>query len=106
MSQATMKKSQLEAPRMENGKALRIAGLREHYTSETMKNIPELWIRVAPRIVNIPGQVGPVAYGLSFTAPSPHGLGYPAGFEVSISSQLPRHFTLPSIPAHRYASLP
>ena len=33
MNQATMKKSaamQLEAPRIENGKALRIAGLREH----------------------------------------------------------------------------
>jgi AraC family transcriptional regulator len=46
MNQATIKKSpvvQLEAPRFENGKALLIAGLRERYTSETMKNIPELW---------------------------------------------------------------
>ena len=48
MNQATMKKSptvQVEAPRIENGKALRIAGLKEHYTSETMKNMPELWLR-------------------------------------------------------------
>ena len=51
MSQATMKKSsamQLEAPRFEYSKALLIAGFREHYTSETMNNMPELWQRFAP----------------------------------------------------------
>ena len=40
MSQATMKKApavQLEAPRFENAEPLRIAGLREHFTPETMK---------------------------------------------------------------------
>ncbi len=103
MSQATMKKSQLEAPRMENGKALRIAGLREHYTSETMKNIPELWMRFAPRIGNIPGQVGRVAYGLCFNALSPDGMDYLAGVEVSSSSDLPGDFSVANIPAQRYA---
>jgi AraC family transcriptional regulator len=61
MSQATMKKApavQLEAPRFENAEPLRIAGLREHFTPETMTNIPELWRRFGPRIGNIPGQVG------------------------------------------------
>jgi hypothetical protein len=41
MSQATMKKApavQLEAPRFENAEPLRIAGLREHFTPETMKH--------------------------------------------------------------------
>src|SRR6266704_1520492 len=49
MNQATMKKSpavQLEAPRLEHGKALLIAGLREHYTPETMKKHP--WAMAAP----------------------------------------------------------
>jgi AraC family transcriptional regulator len=98
-----MKKSQLEAPRMENGKALRIAGFREHYTSETMKNIPELWMRFAPRIGNIPGQVGRVAYGLCFNALSPDGMDYLAGVEVSSSSDLPGDFSVANIPAQKYA---
>jgi AraC family transcriptional regulator len=106
MNQATMKKSpavQLEAPQFVNGKALRIAGLREHYTSETMKNIPELWQRFAPHIGNIPGQVGRVAYGLCFNALSADGMDYLAGVEVSSSSDLPGDFSVASIPAQKYA---
>jgi AraC family transcriptional regulator len=106
MNQATMKKStavKLEAPRMENGKALRIAGLREHHTQETMKNIPGLWQRFAPHIGKIPGQVGRVAYGLCFNAVSPDGIDYLAGVEVSGSSDLPSEFSVANIPAQKYA---
>src|SRR5258708_12339663 len=95
MSQATMKKApavQLEAPRFENAKALRIAGLREHFTPETMKNIPELWQRFGPHIGNIPGQVGHVAYGLCFNALSPDGVDHLVGVDVSHSSHLPLDF--------------
>src|SRR5216684_7202194 len=106
MNQATMKKSsevQLEAPRIENGQILRIAGLREHYTSQTMKNIPELWQRFGPHIGNIPGQVGRVAYGLCFNALSPDGVDYLVGVEVSNSSDLPGDFSIANIPAQKYA---
>src|SRR5712692_5775830 len=106
MSQATMKKSpavQLEAPRSQNSKASRIAGLRERYTSETMKNIPELWERFGPHIGNIPGQVGRVAYGLCFNALIPDGIDYLAGVEVSGSSDLPGDFSIANIPAQNYA---
>jgi AraC family transcriptional regulator len=106
MSQATMKKSpamQLEAPRIEHGNALRIAGLREHYTSETMKNVLELWLRFGPHIGNIPGQVGRVAYGLCFNALSPDGIDYLAGIEVASSSGLPGEFSVAAIPAQKYA---
>jgi AraC family transcriptional regulator len=109
MNQATMKKSpavQLEAPRIENAKALRIAGLREHYTSETMKNIPELWLRFGPHLGNIPGQVGRVAYGSCFNALSPDGINYLAGVEVSSSSGLPGDFSVVTIPAQKYAIFP
>src|SRR5258708_39508905 len=109
MSQATMKKSpamQLEAPRIEHGKVLRIAGLREHYTAETMKDIPELWQRFAPHIGNVPGQVGHVAYGLCFNALSPDGMDYLAGVEVSSSSGLPGEFSVATIPAQKYAIFP
>jgi len=109
MNQAAMKKShavQLEAPRIESAKALRIAGLRERYTSETMKNVPELWSRFGPHIGNIPGQVGRVAYGLCFNALSPDGIDYLAGVEVSSSSALPGEFSVASIPAQKYAIFP
>src|SRR6266851_1623815 len=100
MSQATMKKSsaaQLEAPRFEKGKPLRIAGLRQHYTPETMKNIPELSQRFAPHIGKTPGQVGHVAYGLCFNALSPDGVDYLVGAEVSNSSDLPGDFSIANI---------
>ena len=106
MSQATMKRSpamQLEASRLEYGKALRSAGLREHYTSETMKDIPELWQRFGPDIGNIPGQVGRVAYGLCFNALSPHGIDYLAGVGVSSASGLPGEFSVAAIPAQKDA---
>src|SRR5260370_5461344 len=106
MSQATMKKSptvQLEAPRFQNSKALRIAGLRERYTSETMKNIPELWGRFGPHIGKIPGQVGRVAYGLCFNALSPNGIDYLAGVEVSSTQVLPGELSVAAIPAQEYA---
>jgi AraC family transcriptional regulator len=109
MNQATMKKLpavQLETPRMENGKELLVAGLRERYTSETMKNIPELWMRFGPHIGNIPGQVGRVAYGLCFNALGPDGMDYMAAVEVSSSSGLPGEFNVVTIPAQKYAVFP
>src|SRR5467141_2391881 len=106
MSQATMKKApagQPEAPRFENAEALRIAGLREHFSPETMKNIPELWQRFGPHIGNIPGQVGHVAYGLCFNALSPDGVDYLVGVEVSGSPVLPGEFSVAALPAQKYA---
>jgi len=103
MSQAAMKNSpavQLEPPRFENRKALLITGLSEHYTSETMKNIPELWRRFAPHIGNIPGQVGRVAYGLCFNGPD--GIDYLVGVEISSASGLPDEFSFATIPAQKY----
>src|SRR5258708_30880963 len=102
MNQATMKKApavQLEAPRFENAEALRIAGLREHFTPETMKNIPELWQRFGPHIGNIPGQVGRVAYGLCFYSRIPHGVDYLGGGDASNPSDLPGTFITPNLPA-------
>jgi len=107
MTQATMKKSpaaHLGVPRFENSKALLIAGLSEHYTSEAMKNIPELWRRFAPHIGNIPGQVGRVAYGLCFNGPD--GIDYLVGVEISSASGLPDEFSFATIPAQKYAVFP
>jgi AraC family transcriptional regulator len=97
---------QLEAPRFENGKAMLIAGFREHFTSQTMNNLPGLWQRFAPHIGNVPGQVGHVAYGLCFNALSPEGIDYLAGVEVSDFSGLSKEFARVTIPAQRYAVFP
>jgi AraC family transcriptional regulator len=107
MSQAKMKESpaaQLEAPRLENGRALLIAGLRSRYTPETMSSIPGQWQRFAPHIGKVPGQVGGVAYGVCFNASNGAGdVEYLSGVEVSSASGLPSEFSLVSIPAQRYA---
>jgi AraC family transcriptional regulator len=106
MSQATLKKSpemQLEPPRFENSKPLWIAGFRQHFTSETMNNMPALWQRFAPHIGNIPGQVGRVAYGLCFNAQSPDGMDYMVGVEVSSRSHHREEFNVICIPAQKYA---
>ena len=107
MSQAKMKESnavQLEAPRFEDGKSLLIAGLRSHFTAETMRNVPDLWARFAPHIGSIPGQVGGTAYGLCFL--QSNGVDYLAGVEVSNSSGLPAKFSVVSISAPKYAVFP
>jgi AraC family transcriptional regulator len=106
MNQSALKKSpavEPEPPRFENGKPLWIAGFRQHFTSETMKDMPSLWQRFAPRIGNVPGQVGPVAYGLCFNAQSPDGMDYMVGVEVSSPSHHREEFNVICIPAQKYA---
>ena len=51
-------------PRYETHKGMTIAGLRGHYTFETLDDIPALWARFAPHLGNIPGQLGEADYGL------------------------------------------
>ena len=82
MTQTGMKKSPempLE-PRFENGKAMLIAGLRKHYSSETMNDIPEQWQRFVVHIGKVPNEVGRVAYGVcaNFVA-APFSFDYLSG---------------------------
>jgi AraC family transcriptional regulator len=104
MSQTSTSKAatiQLEAPRLQRGKALLIAGVRSHYTSQTLHTIPEQWQRFAPHIGKIPRQVGRAAYGLNFLLPN--GVDYISGVEVASGSGLSSDFTVVSIPAQKYA---
>ena len=107
MTQTSMKVSstaQLEPPRMENGGALLIAGLRERYTSQTMNNIPAQWQRFAPHIGKVPGQVGRNSYGVCFELPQPkNGIDYLSGVEVSSATGLPAEFATVTIPTQKYA---
>lgn len=91
----------LESPRFVDEQSRIIAGLRGHYTRETMKDIPSLWERFVPYLGKIPGQVGGVAYGVCF--PSSDGFDYLSGVEVLSGSGLPEGFSVVTMPVQRYA---
>ena len=94
---------ELEQPRIENGRAMLIAGLGERYRFETTQGIPRQWERFGPYIGNIPGQVGHTAYGVCCNADGTGNFEYVAGVEVSSFDDLPSEFSRVRIPAQRYA---
>jgi AraC family transcriptional regulator len=104
MNQAGAKKSVQLEPRFENGRAMLVAGLRKHYTSEIMNDIPSQWQRFAAHFGSVPHQVGRVAYGIcSNLVMSPFSFDYMSGAEVSRSGDFPSEFSTANIPALRYA---
>ncbi len=93
----------LEAPRLVEGKPMRLAGLSGRYTPETMREIPALWQRFAAMLDSgvIGGQGGHVAYGMGFHcfdgSPS---YEYRCAVEVPSFDGLPpelKHLDLPAI---------
>jgi AraC family transcriptional regulator len=95
--------AQLASPRFENGRSLLIAGLRG-YLAAGSNQIPAQWERFGSYFGKIPGQVGQVAYGVSFhMSGDASGCDYLSGVEISQGSQLPDGLISVSIPAQRYA---
>jgi len=93
----------LKEPRIENGKALLIAGLRRRYTAETMNRIPDQWTDFIPHVGNVPGDIHSVTYGLSFLGRGAVGIEYLSGVEVSNCGSISNEFSCVRIPAQRYA---
>src|SRR6201990_2568629 len=93
----------LQAPRFQTGKPLLIAGISERYTCESSAGIPSQWQRFHQSVQNIPGRVGPVAYGVCCNGDDAGNFDYIAGVEVSDFSDLPREFSRVRIPEARYA---
>jgi AraC family transcriptional regulator len=99
--------SQIQPSRFEDSKPLRIAGLKQRLSNETMKDISALWQRFIPHFGKVPGQVGNIAYGLcSKLEMKPFSFDYLAGVEVSGNLKLPEGFSHVDIPALRYAVFP
>ena len=97
----------LETPRFAHRKPLLIAGLRRHFSTGALHEIPLLWRDFAQRRARIPGAVGNTAYGLVIH--SAHAAGsveYLAAVEVASLAALPDEFNSKSIPAHQYAIFP
>lgn len=94
---------QLEPTRLENGRAMLIAGINETYTFESRVNIPNQWRRFVTHLGNIPGQVGTDSFGVCWNFKEGCGFDYLTGIEVSQTDQLPEGFSQVNLPAQRYA---
>jgi AraC family transcriptional regulator len=95
-------KTTLAAPRMEDGRALLVAGLGERYTFDNLGGLPALWQRFQPHLGHVPGQVGGIAYGICYNTDDT-GFDYIAGVEVSDFGSLPKEFARVRVAERTYA---
>jgi AraC family transcriptional regulator len=90
-------------PRFETGKAMLVAGIGDRFSHDNGAGIPGLWQRFHQYVGNLPGRVGPVAYGVCCNGDDSGNFDYIAGVEIVDFSDLPREFSRVRIPAQRYA---
>lgn len=93
----------LEAPRIETGRALLIAGLGDRFRFETNQGIPALWQRFVPYLGAIPGQRAAVTYGVCCNPDGQGSFDYVAGVEVARFDDVPAELRRLTIPEQRYA---
>jgi AraC family transcriptional regulator len=90
-------------PRFEVLEPMRIAGIVERYPCSSPEGIPDQWQRFNGHSGHIPGQVGKVAYGVSFNFDNESNFDYLCGVEIKGSQDLPAGFQTLVLPANRYA---
>lgn len=83
--------------------AMRIAGLRERYTRETMDEVPALWARFMRHMGKVPGQLGLAAYGVCYNIDREGGFDYMSGVEVADNARLPAPLAPLTIAEQTYA---
>jgi AraC family transcriptional regulator len=96
-------KTTLQPPRIEEGRALLVAGLREHFAFENLGGLPGLWQHFHEHLGNVPGQVGGIAYGVCYNTDDAGHFDYIAGVEVVDFASLPREFARLRLGEQRYA---
>lgn len=92
----------LDAPRVEAGRPLRIAGLSGRYTFATNQGIPAQWQRFGPHFGNVPGQIGWTSYGVCRNVDDAGGFDYISGVEVADNTDIGPELVSLRIPAQRY----
>jgi len=92
----------LAEPRIEDGRALLVAGLGERYAFDNLAGLPGLWQRFGEHLGHVPGQVGGIAYGVCHNTDDT-GFDYIAGVEVADFSSLPTNFSRVRVTEQRYA---
>ena len=91
-------------PRFADGDTMRVVGLAERYTPETVGGIPEQWARFAGRMDEVRERVDPAAFGLFYPVDeAPSAFDYVAGVTVAEGAPLPDGFAERRIPARRHA---
>ena len=95
--------AELPEPRIEQGRPMHVAGLRERYSYADCSGIPEQWERFQPFAGRIPNAVAGAAYGVCCATENPGELDYYAGVEVLPADRVPEGLRLVEIPAQRYA---
>ena len=96
-------RTDLAPPRIEQGRALLIAGLTGRYGCEGPGGIPAQWQRFGAHIGHIPGETGDMAYGVVLNGDDLGNFDYVSGVEVSDFSDLPEGFVSVRVPAQLYA---
>ena len=83
--------------------ALRIAGPVDVFNPETAAGIPQMWLRLTPRLP-LPGQASEDTYGVCMAAPDqPEGsMRYMAGVALSADAPKPTGFEVVELPARSY----
>ncbi|MDP3509536.1 MAG: GyrI-like domain-containing protein [Candidatus Melainabacteria bacterium] len=76
----------LAEPRIESGRAMKLAGLSESFNCESSAAIPSLWQRFGHHIGSIPGQVGKCAYGAKYDGDGNGYFNYMCAWEVASDS--------------------
>lgn len=89
--------------RFEDGKAMLLAGLCQHYTPDTMAGIAAQWQQFAPRIDSMTDRTGTADYGAVVSRAGQPGFDYWTVLEVTDATRLPADFTTLQVPAQRYA---
>ena len=95
--------TKIEAPRLEQGRELLIAGISRRYSCETSAGIPSQWQIFVPYLGTITGQTGRYAYGVTYNSDPDSNFDYLCGVEVSSLSSLPPDFSHVKVPAQQYA---
>lgn len=95
-------KTELEAPRFVDGKAMLIAGFGRRFEYGAIDGIPLLWQRLQPHLGHIPNEVAGADYGVIVNSDD-KGFDYIAGAEVSDFSGVDEEMMRVRVPAQRYA---
>ncbi len=98
-----MLKTQLEAPRIEIGKPLTLAGTKRTYSMGVNSDLSQQWQKFVPQIPKLPGKGGMVAYGVIFHANGADKFDYITAVEVADSARISGDFVKVAIPSQQYA---
>ncbi|RYG32813.1 AraC family transcriptional regulator [bacterium] len=95
-------KTTFQPDRFEDAPAMRLVGLKETYTFDRIKEIPQLWNRFEPYLT----KEGGTTYGVSLTNGTENGFDYLAAVEEGYGLAPSGELVAVEFPAQRYAIFP